>query len=208
MSGYPDWTKEESDSMPRIKFLTSGTLPEHYVTPDKPEIALAGRSNAGKSSLINAIANQQVAKVSQVPGKTITLNFFDVGESYRFVDMPGYGFSKRSGDEQVTWEHMVETYLNTRENLIGLLLIMDCRRKWDDDEKMLLRWVNKNKIRFAVVLTKSDKLKKAELKKILEDMKKSSRVSEVFLVSSESKAGILELEETLFETWVKPALRS
>src|SRR3954463_4286895 len=94
-----------------ISFLTSAVRPEHFPPADRPEIALVGRSNAGKSTLINLLSNRKVAKVSRVPGKTRLLNFFEAGERYRLVDMPGYGFAKRQEGERQLWREMVEAYL-------------------------------------------------------------------------------------------------
>ena len=95
--------------MPRpTRFLKSAVWPKDYPEADRPEIALIGRSNAGKSSLLNALVSQKAAKVSQTPGKTRLLNFFDFGDHYRLVDMPGYGFAARSGDEILAWEKMIK----------------------------------------------------------------------------------------------------
>ena len=190
----------------RIKYITSATAPQHYLAEDLPELAFAGRSNAGKSSLINAMAGSKVAKVSQVPGKTVTLNFFEAGDNYRLVDMPGYGYSKRSGAEQMSWQRVVETYLGMRPNLAGVLLIMDCRRKWDDEEKMLRRWFEERQTPWAVVLTKVDKLKKGERPAVLKAMKLAARTENVLFASSETKEGVKELEERLFRDWIQPYL--
>lgn len=194
--------------MARVRFLKSAVTPDQYVSDDRPEIALAGRSNAGKSSLINAIAGEKVAKISQVPGKTNTLNFFDVGENYRFVDMPGYGFSKRSGSEQVSWEGVVESYLVERDNLAGVVLIIDSRRKWTDDEKMLVNWLKRQGLPVALVLTKVDKLKQSEKTKVKSDFFKASQVEMIFLVSSQTGEGIESLEESLYLEWIKPSLEA
>lgn len=100
------------------------------------EIAMAGRSNAGKSSLINIWANTKIAKVSQSPGKTRLLNFFNMNNSYIIVDMPGYGYASRGGDEVTAWRKMVENYLKQRPQLAGLVLVMDIARDWEDDEEI------------------------------------------------------------------------
>src|SRR5687768_5730395 len=97
--------------MQKITFIKSAKVPKDFPHGSKPEVAIAGRSNAGKSSLINIMARSKVAKVSSTPGKTRLLNFFDYDNKFRLVDMPGYGFSKRSGHEQHSWEEMVEAYL-------------------------------------------------------------------------------------------------
>ena len=99
----------------QAQFLKSAVLPADYPASDRPEVALVGRSNAGKSSLLNAIAGQKAARVSQMPGKTRLLNFFDFGDHYRFVDMPGYGFASRHGAEVLEWEKMISHYFDARE---------------------------------------------------------------------------------------------
>lgn len=120
---------EESNMPAQVQYIKSAVFPQDYPQTKLVEIAFAGRSNAGKSSLINQISDSKIAHVSQTPGKTRLLSFFNVREKYILVDMPGYGFSKRAGDEQRTWEGMVETYIREREQLKGLILVMDIRRE-------------------------------------------------------------------------------
>ena len=129
------------------------------------EVAMAGRSNAGKSSLINIWANEKVAKVSQSPGKTRLLNFFNMGNSYIIVDMPGYGYASRGGEELKTWKKMIEGYLSQRPQLAGLVLVMDMARDWETDEETLAQYMMKNDLPVIVGLTKSDKFSKADIKK-------------------------------------------
>src|SRR4051812_11511852 len=124
--------------MSKLQFLKSATKLSEFPRDERPEIAMVGRSNAGKSSVINTLAGGRLAKVSSTPGKTRLLNFFEHKEGYRVVDMPGYGFAVRSGDEVFSWRKMIESYLLERENLMGLMLIMDIRREWTDDEQMLM----------------------------------------------------------------------
>src|SRR6478752_7250400 len=112
--------------MPKtIQFIKSAVLPKDYPIHKMAEVAIAGRSNAGKSSFINALTRDKVAKVSSTPGKTRLLNFFNMADSYVLVDMPGYGFASRSNSEVLEWHEMIETYLMSRENLVGLILVMD-----------------------------------------------------------------------------------
>ena len=121
----------------KAKFLKSAVNQEDYPPSDRPEVALVGRSNAGKSSLLNALAGSKIAKVSQEPGKTRLLNFFDYGKQYRFVDMPGYGYASRSGSEILSWQEMITKYSDVRENLHGVVLIMDSARDWQEEESNL-----------------------------------------------------------------------
>lgn len=189
--------------MSRVKYLKSGVDPSHYPEPSRPEIAVVGRSNAGKSSFINALTKSKIAHVSKQPGKTRLLSFFDVGEHYRLVDMPGYGFASRSGDEIRSWQVMIETYLSSRENLVGLLLVMDVRRPWTKDESMLLRFMNHNSLPVKVLLTKTDKCSQKERAQFLKEKKRDSHTKEVYLVSSTEGDGVGEIEELVFNEWIK-----
>lgn len=187
----------EYGSVMKISFIASVTEPHQY--PDaKPEIALAGRSNAGKSSLINAWAGRQVAKVSKMPGKTVTLNFYDVGQHYRFVDMPGYGFSKRSGSEQMDWESVVQTYLGSGR-VHGVLIVMDCNRKKESEEKMLENFLKTMGIPFAYLLSKTDRLNRAEKQELIRTRAKD----DVFLTSAVKREGLEEVENFVFQKWIK-----
>ena len=186
-----------------MKYLKSAVFPVDYPPEDRPEVAVAGRSNSGKSSFLNAIAKSKIAFVSQSPGKTRLLNFFDFGKIYRFVDMPGYGFASRAGDEVVEWTKMIETYLGTRDNLKGLVLLMDLRREWSEDEELLKRFCTKVNIPLCVLLTKADKCNAKEKNAALRLIRESSQTANVFLISSQSGAGIEEVEEFIFRDWIQ-----
>lgn len=191
----------------KFVFLKSAVFPQDYPTADRLEVVVAGRSNAGKSSFINSLAGgQKVAKVSQTPGKTTVLNFFDVGESYRLVDTPGYGFSRRSGDEQSSWQQMMENYFSLRGNLKGILLLMDYKREWDDDESLFLRYSNRIGVPLAVLLTKTDRAKPREIEEAVKAIKNQSKLSTIFPISSEKGVGVEEIEEYFFRNWIKPEL--
>jgi GTP-binding protein len=167
----------------------------------RPEIAILGRSNSGKSTLINAWAQSQIAKTSSTPGKTRLINFFD-GPRYRLVDFPGYGYSARSGDEQASWGGMIETFLSTRGSLKGALLLMDCRREWTNEEAMLLKFMQRRGSPMAVVLTKSDKLNRSEEDKMRAKFKQIPGVSSIFFTSSTKRKGLTELEDYVYRAWV------
>ncbi|MGZ3772415.1 MAG: ribosome biogenesis GTP-binding protein YihA/YsxC [Pseudobdellovibrionaceae bacterium] len=186
-----------------IEFIKSAVLAKDYPLHKKSEVAIAGRSNAGKSSFINALAKGKVAKVSSTPGKTRLLNFFDMEDSYVLVDMPGYGFAARSGNEMVEWHKMIETYLMTRENLSGLLLVMDIRRSWTDDEELLKKFSDERGFPLAVILTKADKMSRSQMLQAVAKIKKTSGLSAVFPVSALKKEGQNEVEEFIFENWIK-----
>ncbi len=200
------WNPVEFSSMPMIaKFLKSAVLADDYPDQKRPEVAITGRSNAGKSSFINVLTKSKIAKVSQEPGKTRLLNFFDIGDFYRMVDTPGYGFASRSGSEVLEWQKMLETYLSTRENLVGLLLLMDIKREWSDDEDALLSFMNSIGRPTMVILTKADRLKAAEIQRRCQAIKKQANVQQVWAISSQYNTGVREAEEYFFKNWIKPS---
>lgn len=187
----------------RISFIKSAVQAKDFPIHKKKEVAFIGRSNAGKSSLINNLAkNQKLAKVSQTPGKTRLLNFFDF-PNYVLVDMPGYGYASRSGDEVADWRPMIENYLKKRANLVGLVLVMDVRRDWSTDEKALVKFAQLYNLPVLVALTKIDKIKKNEQVKLLNEMKKASNVENLFLISNTDKKGFEVLEEYIFREWIQ-----
>lgn len=194
--------------MPSMKYIKSAVFPKDYPEADVPEVAVAGRSNAGKSTFLNGIAGGKVAKVSQVPGKTRLLNFFDFNSKYRFVDMPGYGFAARSGDEMHDWTQMIETYLSTRRTLKGLVLVMDVRREWSNDEKLLKKFCDKMNIPVCVVASKIDKCTQGEIAKLTAQLKKNAQTTAIFPISGLSKKGIQAVEDFIFQEWIKPDLEN
>jgi len=187
----------------KMTFLKSAVKMKDFPEGDMKEIAFAGRSNAGKSSLINVLAGQKIAKVSQAPGKTRLLNFFRMGDSYIIVDMPGYGYASRGQDEQKLWKKMVEGYLSQRPQLAGLVLLMDMARDWQMDEEVLAQYAMKHDIPILVGLTKSDKFSKRDIEKAISRIKKQSRLEEVFPISAQTQQGCEELEEFIFRSWVR-----
>ncbi len=187
----------------RVKFMTSGKVPKDYPFPYKPEIAIVGRSNAGKSSFINALTNSKIAKVSGTPGKTRLLNFFDLDDKIYMVDMPGYGFAKGDQEEVIGWKNMIETYLAERETLKGVVLIMDIRREWANEEQMISDWFTMHDIRWTLVLNKSDKLSRSAMLQKKRDFQKKAGTAEVFALSSMKKEGLDEVRNVLFKDWPK-----
>lgn len=178
------------------KFIKSATEPSHYPASEKPEIAFLGRSNAGKSTLLNALLGQRLAKVSSKPGVTALVNFFEVSKKpYNLVDLPGYGYAKRSGDEQATWQAMIESYLKHRKNLTTAVLVMDARRDWSADESGLIDWLQiQRELKVIIALTKADKLnQKQKSQRQKHFQSQGIPVSWVF-VSGEKKSGLKDLE--------------
>ena len=143
------------------EFITSAAKPSHYPKRALPEIAFAGRSNVGKSSLINTLVNRKhLVKTSSTPGRTQLINFFDINGHMGFVDLPGYGYAKVPISVRKKWGPMIETYLSDRETLRGVVVIMDIRRIPRQEELNLLAWLNHYAIASILVLTKTDKLSK------------------------------------------------
>jgi GTP-binding protein len=127
----------------------------------RPQVALAGRSNVGKSTLLNRLVGQRsLAKVSSTPGKTRSLNFFSVGERFYLVDLPGYGYAKVSKSLKEEWGKLIETYLRTCPNLTGLVILLDVRREVTDDDLQMLEWLSKRELPVLAVITKTDKVSK------------------------------------------------
>jgi GTP-binding protein len=146
------------------EFVTSAAKPSQYPPAALPEIAFAGRSNVGKSSLINALVNRKrLVKTSSTPGRTQLINFFDINRNLTFVDLPGYGYAKVPASVRKKWGPMIETYLNTRETLKAVVMIMDIRRHPREGEQNLINWLDHFCIPKILVLTKTDKLGKFRL---------------------------------------------
>jgi GTP-binding protein len=145
------------------EFIKSATEPSHYPEGVFPEVAFVGRSNVGKSSLINALVRRKnLAKTSNTPGRTQLINFFLINQRYAFVDLPGYGFARVPEAVRRNWGPMVETYLKERPNLRLVILIMDIRRDPAAQDLDLLQWLNHCRIPVLLVLTKIDKLSKSQ----------------------------------------------
>lgn len=189
-----------------VRYLKSAQWSKDFPEGNKPEIAITGRSNAGKSSFLNHWSGTAVAKVSQAPGKTRLLNFFEVGNGkYRWVDLPGYGYASRGHAERDEWAEMIEQYFALRGNLVGAILVMDCRREWTEDEESLKQYMNTTGRPLCVVATKIDKLKPNEVAKLRKSLERASGCP-VFMVSNPKKVGADDVEEFCFRNWVLPAL--
>ena len=148
------------------EFVTSAVKPSQYPPAVLPEIAFAGRSNVGKSSLINTLVNRKrLVKTSSTPGRTQLINFFNINEAFSFVDIPGYGYAKVPTAIKKNWGPMIETYITTRKTLKGVVLIMDIRRTPGPEDMNMLDWLNHYDVPSIPVLTKSDKLSKTKQQK-------------------------------------------
>ena len=162
---------------------------------------MVGRSNAGKSSFINALVGQKIAKVSQTPGKTRLLNFFDLDDKVYMVDCPGYGFATGNRKEVLSWRQMLETYLTERQSLQGVMVIMDIRRDWQDEEEMLKDWFKTHGIPWALILNKSDKLSRSQVLQRQSLMRRHIGDGYLFALSSAGKADFTDVKNLLFKEW-------
>ena len=182
-------------------FIKSAVMPADYPVSPYAEFAFAGKSNVGKSSLINTLLNRKaIAKVSGTPGKTRLLNFFLIRFKnaeekegvLSFVDLPGYGYAKVSKSEREAWQKMIRSYFEKRSNLTGVIVLVDIRHKADPKDQILLQLLQERKIKFAVAATKSDKIPKSKIPatavKLAEELK--IETESIFPVSSLRNTGI------------------
>jgi GTP-binding protein len=174
------------------EFITSATKPDQYPPVKYPEMAFAGRSNVGKSSLINTLVNRKrLVKTSSTPGRTQLINFFDINNRITFVDLPGYGYAKVPTAVRKKWGPMIETYLSGRRSLKGVVVIMDIRRVPREEEHNLIAWLEHYSIARILVLTKTDKLSKTKQDKQRAAVARSLDVdsSELIMFSTKSRKG-------------------
>jgi len=188
MSQYPD-----------AHFVSSANAPGQFVPDDGREVAVAGRSNAGKSSAINVIVNRrQFARTSKTPGRTQLVNFFSLAEGKRLVDLPGYGFAKVSDDMRRHWGELLEHYFEHRQSLCGLLLVADVRRGLTDFDRRMLGFASQVEIPVHLLLTKADKLKRGQAAKaLLEVRKELGSAASAQLFSALDRQGLDEARQVL-----------
>ncbi|WLR50109.1 ribosome biogenesis GTP-binding protein YihA/YsxC [Bacillus tianshenii] len=177
----------------KSEFIKSAVYPEHYPEEDYPEVALAGRSNVGKSSLINKLTNRKnLARISSKPGKTQTLNYFLINEMLYFVDVPGYGFAKVSKKERETWGKMMEIYFTSSERLRVVVQIVDLRHPPSNDDIVMYDFLKHYEIPVIVAATKADKVKKSQIQKHLKIVKQTLEMEpddDLILFSSQTGQG-------------------
>jgi GTP-binding protein len=176
----------------KVEFIKSAVKPSQYPEYEFPEIAFAGRSNVGKSSLINTLVNRKdIVKTSSTPGCTRLINFFMVNESLSFVDLPGYGYAKVSKKERLSWQPMINQYLSFRKNLMGLVLLVDIRRVFQKEEADIISWVTDRGLPCLLVLTKADKLSNNNRQKRLTSICSSIELEkeDVILFSAKTRLG-------------------
>lgn len=149
---------------PEAQFIKSANALNQFVPDDGSEVAVAGRSNAGKSSAINVIVNRrQFARTSKTPGRTQLVNFFSLREGQRLVDLPGYGFARVSDAMRRHWGELLSQYFKSRQSLNGLLLIVDIRRKLTDYDRQMMAFTDESQLPIHILLTKADKLKRGQI---------------------------------------------
>ncbi len=190
----------------QAKFITSVADSKNILDCNAPEIAIAGKSNVGKSSFINFLVNiNKLAKTSQEPGRTRLLNYFEINNGeYYFVDLPGYGYAKVNQVEKRKWGALIEGYFQTSENLINVFVLVDIRHEPTDDDKMLINYLFAYHIPFTVIATKCDKLSKMQQQKRRAQIASALciGVSDIILTSSTAKIGkeqVLERIDNLLE---------
>ncbi len=180
-------------NMHNASLTISAVSPRQYPPAAVPEVAMAGRSNVGKSSCINKLLNRKsLARTSATPGKTATINFYNIDEKLFLVDLPGYGYAKVSRAEQEKWAVMINTYLETRPQLTGVLLLVDARHKPTAQDKAMFDWIRHRFGHVSVVATKCDKLAKTKVEEHLKLVSETLGMTEadtLFPFSSENGMG-------------------
>lgn len=185
----------------KAEFVISAVKKAQYPGDGRPEIAFVGRSNVGKSTLINTLTNRRkLVKVSSTPGKTRLINFFLINDNMYFVDLPGYGYAKVSKKEKENWGYIMEQYLVERDQLKKIVLLVDSRHKPTSDDINMYNWIKHYNYEVLVVGTKLDKLKRNDInknKKIIRDTLKMDKDDKILLISSLNKEGKEEVLEQI-----------
>lgn len=190
-------------------FLRAAARPADLLPPGPPEIAFAGRSNVGKSSAINALTGRRkLARTSKTPGRTQTVNLFDLGENARLADLPGYGFARVSKDMRAQWAELVEAYLRERSSLAAVVVVMDARHPLTPLDAQLLAWLDG--FRVLALLSKADKLSRADqaaaLARVSAALAQRRGETRVALFSSVSRQGVEECRDLLGKWLSEPTI--
>jgi GTP-binding protein len=191
------------------KFIKSVANFNDCPKPDYREVSIVGRSNAGKSSLINAWLGGAYAKVSQTPGKTELLNFFLVDSEFMLVDMPGYGYAKKGREKRESWVPLVEDYLSRGTALKGVILVVDGQRPWTEDEDNLIEYLHHHGRPVILCVNKTDRMNQKETSaKQRELAKVKPVVSAIIWTSARNKTGIEELRRSVFSNFLQASAGS
>jgi GTP-binding protein len=184
-------------------FVSSFSSIESLPVGSKPEVALIGRSNVGKSSLINSLADRkQLAKTSGTPGKTRTLNYFLINGAFYLVDMPGFGYAKQAKSERAQWARLTEQYFTERKQLSAIGLLIDARHPELESDIMAIRWFREQQLPFFIVLTKCDKAKQQDIARHVRSIGESHAIPEIFSTSSTTGKGIAPLRTFIMKSAV------
>jgi len=191
----------------QARFLTSAARHQDFPPEAGPEVAFAGRSNVGKSSAINALAGRKrLAFFSKTPGRTQTINFYDLGDRARLADLPGYGYASAPQALRASWDGLIGGYLAGRRSLGAVVVLMDARHPLTANDRHFLEWLRPVQAKRLVLLSKSDKLTRVERAKTLASTRaalgKAAMTSEVLLFSSKNDEGVEEARE-LLEQWLR-----
>ena len=182
------------------EFVVSATSPQQFPKENLPEIAFLGRSNVGKSSLINALLGQKrLAFTSSRPGCTQTINFYRVDNSWSFVDLPGYGYAQVPVEETRAWKKLIENYLENRQTLQLSLLVLDARRGWMEKDLLLKDWLEAQGRDYQVVITKTDKLKNQSERHACRTQAEAQG-GDPILVSAQTGRGVREIWQAISKT--------
>lgn len=202
---YLKRTKITVSTYPHTEFLTSANRGDQFLPDDGQEVAFAGRSNAGKSSALNAITGRKaLARTSKTPGRTQLVNFFALDQGRRLVDLPGYGYAKVPEAIRRHWRALMESYFVGRRSLAGLVLVMDCRHPLTDFDQQMLEWTTANGCAVHILLTKADKLSRgAAAGTLLKVRKQVGETATVQLFSATKKTGLEEARAAL-EAFFEP----
>lgn len=191
----------------KAEYTISAVGPAQYPAENEPEIALVGRSNVGKSSLINKFLNRKdLARTSSQPGKTRALNFYHINDAWYFVDLPGYGYAKVSKEIRSVWSKFIDRYLNNRPQLAGIVMLVDIRHIPSENDKAMFEWLEQCGIPFIIVAAKADKISRGNWlkhrKAIAQKLKPSAVDLPIVAASVLTGAGMEE-----FTAWVEERLR-
>lgn len=198
-----DISSEFNKAAAVAQFESSAYLVDQIVEPNEPEIVFSGKSNVGKSSMINKLINRKsLARVSSAPGKTASINFYNCGV-FRLVDLPGYGFARVSMEEKQKWSDLVEGYFNSHRNIRLVVQLVDSRHSVGEADLSMIKYMLHREIPFVVVMTKSDKLKKTQLVKRIEEAEKELEFScaKIIFTSAQTGLGFDELKKEIFDSF-------
>jgi len=204
VSGLAQASSPSRMKVHKAEFRAAATSAASLPAAVLPEIAVAGRSNVGKSSLLNAMTGRRgLARTSRTPGCTRGLLFFDINDWMTLVDLPGYGYASRSRGERLAWKRLVEQYFSMREELAGVLILVDVRRGPEEEETELAAYLDSVGLAYAFVLTKADKLKRSALAQQIAKIRSAVAPAVVLPTSSEKGAGI-----DVVWRWIRAAIEA